>query len=95
MERTTLQKIEWAKAQRIEISEDLVAAAKNQLKFLEEVDKMNLYEGPILKRAINRYQYCWLPLLAKNEAKAAISLVVPIDCEWIWHCHRLNPVVTN
>ncbi|XP_075634017.1 glycine-rich domain-containing protein 2-like [Castanea sativa] len=21
-----------------------------------------------------------------------VPLVVPLDCEWVWHCHRLNPV---
>lgn len=41
-----------------------------------------------------RYKCCWLPLLAKH-AKFHVTegpLVVPLDCEWIWHCHRLNPV---
>lgn len=41
-----------------------------------------------------RYNACWLPLLAK-QSESQISegfLVVPLDCEWIWHCHRLNPV---
>lgn len=41
-----------------------------------------------------RYNACWLPLLAKHS-ESQISegfLVVPLDCEWIWHCHRLNPV---
>jgi hypothetical protein len=41
-----------------------------------------------------RYNACWLPLLAKHS-ESRISegpLVVPLDCEWVWHCHRLNPV---
>lgn len=44
-----------------------------------------------------RYEYCWLPLLAKHTESPLIPepLVVPLDCEWIWHCHRLNPVKTN
>jgi hypothetical protein len=44
--------------------------------------------------SIFRYNACWLPLLAKH-LESPISegpLVVPLDCEWIWHCHRLNPV---
>ncbi|WRX29981.1 Glycine-rich domain-containing protein-like - like 3 [Theobroma cacao] len=39
------------------------------------------------------YKYCWLPRLAIH-AESSVSegpLVVPLDCEWIWHCHRLNP----
>ncbi|KAM1014348.1 hypothetical protein TB2_044174 [Malus domestica] len=89
------QEREWAEAQKIVISKDLVAAAKQQLKFLAVVDRnQHLYDGPALYKAIYRYKYCWLPLLAKY-AESEVSegpLVVPLDCEWIWHCHRLNPV---
>lgn len=123
-----VQELEWAEAQKIAISEDLVAAAKQQLQFLAEVDRhRQLYDGSALNRAIHRlyalyqllkfvyvmgffyhvqqylfvnnksnarYKYCWLPLLAK-QAKSQVSegpLVVPLDCEWVWHCHKLNPV---
>ncbi|CAN6584281.1 unnamed protein product [Malus baccata var. baccata] len=89
------QEREWAEAQKIVISKDLVAAAKQQLQFLAVVDRnRHLYDGPALYKAIYRYKYCWLPLLAKY-AESEVSegpLVVPLDCEWIWHCHRLNPV---
>ncbi|XAR51451.1 hypothetical protein NMG60_11006083 [Bertholletia excelsa] len=89
------QELEWAEAQKIAISVDLVAAAKQQLKFLAAVDRNRwLYEDHALKRAIYRYNLCWLPLLEKCS-KAQMKegpLVVPLDCEWIWHCHRLNPV---
>ncbi|KAK6923227.1 Glycine-rich domain-containing protein-like, partial [Dillenia turbinata] len=89
------QELEWIEAQKIEISEDLVAAAKQQLLFLAAVDRNRwLYEGPGLQRAIYRYNACWLPLLAKASESSVLEcpLVVPLDCEWIWHCHRLNPV---
>ncbi|ONI35501.1 hypothetical protein PRUPE_1G539900 [Prunus persica] len=89
------QELEWSEAQKIVISRDLVAAAKQQLQFLAVVDRnRHLYDSPALYKAINRYKYCWLPLLAKH-AESQVSegpLVVPLDCEWIWHCHRLNPV---
>lgn len=41
-----------------------------------------------------RYKNCWMPLLAKYADSVVTEgpLVVPLDCEWIWHCHRLNPV---
>jgi len=41
-----------------------------------------------------RYNACWLPLLAKHSESQIFEgpLVVPLDCEWVWHCHRLNPV---
>ncbi|VVA20233.1 Hypothetical predicted protein [Prunus dulcis] len=89
------QELEWSEAQKIVISRDLVAAAKQQLQFLAVVDRnRHLYDSPALYKAINWYKYCWLPLLAKH-AESQVSegpLVVPLDCEWIWHCHRLNPV---
>lgn len=49
------KELEWAKAQKIEIGVDLVAAAKRQLQFLSAVDSDQfLHEGPILDRAIYR-----------------------------------------
>ncbi|XP_052736768.1 glycine-rich domain-containing protein 1 isoform X2 [Vigna angularis] len=92
----TQQELEWAEAQKIVLSENLVATAKQQLLFLAEVDRnRDLYDdGPLLRIAVYRYKYCWLPLLAKHTESPVteIPLVVPLDCEWIWHCHRLNPV---
>ncbi|CAK9150613.1 unnamed protein product [Ilex paraguariensis] len=90
------QELEWNEAQKISINVDLVAAAKRQLLFLEAVDRRNrwLCDGPALQKAIYRYNACWLPLLAKYSKCQILEgpLVVPLDCEWIWHCHRLNPV---
>ncbi|GJX47344.1 glycine-rich domain-containing protein 1-like protein [Tanacetum coccineum] len=90
-----LEDLEWVKAQNIVISTDLITATKKHLKFLEAVDDNGkLYDGRVLERAIFRYKYCWLPLLAKHSRSKVCEwqLVVPLDCEWIWHCHRLNPV---
>lgn len=90
--------MEWNLAQNIVIGPDLVAAAKQQLDFLGAVDRNRwLYEGPALDKAINRYYACWLPLLAKHSELPFFEgpLVVPLDCEWVWHCHRLNPVRYN
>lgn len=44
--------------------------------------------------ASRRYNAFWLPLLAKHSENPVSEdpIVVPLDCEWIWHCHRLNPV---
>ncbi|CAJ2647285.1 unnamed protein product [Trifolium pratense] len=89
------QELEWNEAQKIVISVDLVDVAKKQLQFLAAVDRnRHLYDGPALDRAIYRYNACWLPLLAKHSESRIFEgpLVVPLDCEWIWHCHRLNPV---
>ena len=49
------QQLEWLEAQKIVISEDLVAVAKMQLQFLAVVDKHRcLYDGPTLQKAIYR-----------------------------------------
>ncbi|KAI3500232.1 hypothetical protein L1887_36050 [Cichorium endivia] len=89
------QESEWNAAQNIFISEDLLSAAKLQLQFLAVVDRNRwLYENQTLQWAIFRYNAFWLPLLAKHSESNITKepLVVPLDCEWIWHCHRLNPV---
>ncbi|KAL2938938.1 Glycine-rich domain-containing protein 2 [Bienertia sinuspersici] len=89
------QEREWAEAQKIAVSVGLVAAAQNQLKFLASVDRNRyLYEGRAMEWAIYRYNAYWLPLLAKHQENPISQdpLVVPLDCEWVWHCHRLNPV---
>ncbi|KAF5791506.1 putative Glycine-rich domain-containing protein [Helianthus annuus] len=89
------QESEWNAAQNISISENLLDAAKRQLQFLQVVDRNRwLYQGPALQWAIYRYNACWLPLLAKHSDSPITEgpLVVPLDCEWVWHCHRLNPV---
>uniref|UniRef100_A0A2P2LCG4 Glycine-rich domain-containing protein 1 n=1 Tax=Rhizophora mucronata TaxID=61149 RepID=A0A2P2LCG4_RHIMU len=89
------QELEWLEAQKIALSLDLVGAAKEQLLFLAAVDRNRfLYEGPALDRAIYRYNAFWLPLLARHSESPVSEgpLVVPLDCEWVWHCHRLNPV---
>ncbi|KAK8472207.1 hypothetical protein PHAVU_002G143100 [Phaseolus vulgaris] len=85
----------WNEAQKIPLSVDLLVVAKRQLQFLAAVDRnRHLYDGPALERAIYRYNACWLPLLAKHSESKIFEgpLVVPLDCEWVWHCHRLNPV---
>ncbi|KFK34860.1 hypothetical protein AALP_AA5G202400 [Arabis alpina] len=95
MDREKEQELEWLEAQKIETSVDLFASAKKHLQFLETVDRnRELYDGPVLDRAIYRYNACWLPLLAKYSESSVSEgpLVPPLDCEWIWHCHRLNPV---
>ncbi|CAN8243394.1 unnamed protein product, partial [Cochlearia groenlandica] len=96
MEKKMVQSLEWLEAQKIGISIDLFAAAKQHLHFLKIVDKNQwLFDGPILERAIYRYNSYWLPLLAKYSESSTVCegpLVPLLDCEWIWHCHRLNPV---
>ncbi|KAK6277701.1 hypothetical protein POUND7_018024 [Theobroma cacao] len=52
------QELEWAEAQKIAISVDLVAAAKQLLRFLAEIDRnRSLYDGHALDRAIYSIAY--------------------------------------
>jgi len=47
-----------------------------------------------------RYQKFWMPLVADSLKFDALlnvdskgkSLLPPLDVQWVWHCHRLNPV---
>ncbi|CAN6927351.1 unnamed protein product [Brassica oleracea] len=84
MEKEIVQNLEWLEAQKIEISIDLIAEANKHLQFLGVVDRNRwLY---------NAYR---LPSLPKHYESSSICeepLVPPIDCEWVWHCHRLDPV---
>lgn len=55
------QESEWVEAQNITLSQDLVAAAKQQLLFLAEVDRNRcLYDAPVLNHAIFRYSVNYL-----------------------------------
>ncbi|KAG9159053.1 hypothetical protein Leryth_020965, partial [Lithospermum erythrorhizon] len=93
------QELEWKISQDINISIDLVSATKQHLHFLTVVDCNNwIFENSrALERAIYRYNECWISLLAKHTESPLFEgpLVVPLDCEWIWHCHRLNPITYN
>ncbi|OAE34691.1 hypothetical protein AXG93_4735s1070 [Marchantia polymorpha subsp. ruderalis] len=81
---------------------DLIAAAKRQLRFLEVVDQTAaLQQNELLRCAVFRYWNYWLPLASKfqacgfpsNDHQTSIDcLLAPLDCAWIWHCHKLNPV---
>lgn len=69
---------------------DLIEAALNQLHFLKTVDKRRgLFQVPVLRRALRRYEKYWLDLAAENNDKV---LIAPLDIEWIWHCHMLSPI---
>ena len=73
---------------KIKINVDLVDAARRQLAFLKQVDAYPaLYEGPLVKNALRRYEELWLPLAAEHDL-----LVAPLDIHWVWHCHMLAPL---
>lgn len=68
---------------------DLRQAAIYHLDFLQSVEKVpELHGGQVVENAIQRYEKLWLPLAAKYSDHI---LAAPLDVEWVWHCHLLNP----
>ncbi|CAM6085943.1 unnamed protein product [Calypogeia fissa] len=83
--------VEWERAQQVKISVDLIIAAKQELHFLAIVDSTPaLKNGWVLLHAVKRYLNCWLPLASKYTPRSVLQ--PPLDCAWVWHCHKLNPV---
>ena len=68
---------------------NLVTSAQAEYDFLRIVDAHPaLYMDPVIRNAIYRYEQYWLPLVAEHQEK---PLPAPLDIEWVWHCHILNP----
>lgn len=47
-----------------------------------------------MAQAIRRYQDCWMPLAAKCTTGREMNhncYLPPLDVQWVWHCHCLNP----
>ncbi|BFZ08986.1 hypothetical protein BsWGS_12025 [Bradybaena similaris] len=80
-------------ANEIPVSVDLLESTKFLLDFLSEISaRPELYEGPLVECAIQRYERYWLPLVAKHPGRL---LPAPLDIEWVWHCHMLCPEAYN
>ncbi|XP_047321682.1 uncharacterized protein LOC124925659 [Impatiens glandulifera] len=76
------------------ISIDLVAAARRNVSFLRFVaDSDWLHHKPTLVEAVRRYTELWMPLISDLTAESKPPMILPpIDVEWVWYCHTLNPV---
>ncbi|KAL2629021.1 hypothetical protein R1flu_013707 [Riccia fluitans] len=94
--------VEWRDAQRvnsIDSNLDLISAAIAQLRFLKVVGNTPaLLISEVLERAVDRYFENWLPLVSEflesPDCHNSLNcyLQPPLDCAWIWHCHKLSPV---
>lgn len=79
-------------ADQISISIDLVSAAKHFLGFLKTVSGLpHLHGGPLITQAIKRYRNYWMPLASKIELVSGKNILPPLDVQWVWLCHCLNP----
>ncbi|KAK3595614.1 hypothetical protein CHS0354_009578, partial [Potamilus streckersoni] len=76
---------------KIKFGPDLVDGSIKQLQFLHSINQQESLQvnGPVLKRAIYRYEQLWLPMAAEHKKE---TLAAPLDVEWVWHCHLLSPV---
>lgn len=74
---------------------DLVAAARWNLNFLKTVAEESqwLHHTPTIIEAIRRYDELWMPLISDLSVGSDVPVVLPpLDIEWVWYCHTLNPV---
>ena len=77
----------------IQISLDLVSAARRHLYFLDNVDNFEklLNNDSLLELAVQRYEQLWLPLV--EEYGESLQIEPPTDVGWMWYCHMLRPLV--
>ncbi|CAN4108843.1 unnamed protein product [Withania somnifera] len=78
----------------VRFSVDLVAAARRNLGFLRLVkESLWLHQKPIILESIRRYDELWMPLVSDlSNGSNPPMILPPLDIEWVWYCHTLNPV---
>ncbi|CAI5516010.1 unnamed protein product [Closterium sp. Naga37s-1] len=82
----------WKAVEAVRVSADLPAAAKQLITLLRRVDQSGrLYAGPAVKDAIRRYEQCWLRMAYGQTDDVMRTLQPPLDVQWVWLVHRLNP----
>jgi hypothetical protein len=80
-----------AELENVQITADLIQGALHHLEFLAEINsnKENLIKEENLVKAIYRYEKFWLPFYANENTTT--TLTPPLDIEFVWHSHMLNP----
>lgn len=78
----------------LHLSIDLVAAARRNIGFLRLVAESHwLHQSPTISESIRRYDQLWMPLIADLMVGSKPPMILPpLDIEWVWFCHSLNPV---
>ncbi|XP_065636147.1 uncharacterized protein LOC112002117 isoform X3 [Quercus suber] len=86
---------EISEAETIRLGIDLVLAARRNIGFLRAVAESQwLHEKATVVEAIRRYDELWMPLISDLTVVGSTTPMVlpPLDVEWVWFCHTLNPV---
>ncbi|KAH0728441.1 glycine-rich domain-containing protein 2 [Solanum tuberosum] len=85
---------EISEEETVRLSIDLVAAARRNLGFLRLVTESQwLQERPNILESIRRYDQLWMPLISDlSNGSNPPMILPPLDIEWVWYCHTLNPV---
>ncbi|KAI3803941.1 hypothetical protein L1987_32107 [Smallanthus sonchifolius] len=79
----------------IRLTLDLAAAARQNIGFLRDVaDSHWLHHTHVLVEAVRRYDELWMPMISDLTAGSVKPPMIlpPLDIEWVWFCHTLNPV---
>ncbi|CAN4111039.1 unnamed protein product [Withania somnifera] len=85
---------EISEEETVRLSVDLVAAARRNLGFLRLVtESLWLHQTPTILESIRRYDQLWMPLISDlSNGSNPPMILPPLDIEWVWYCHTLNPV---
>ncbi|KAM3378045.1 glycine-rich domain-containing protein 2 isoform X1 [Capsicum galapagoense] len=85
---------EISEEETLRLSVDLVAAARRNLAFLRLVNEsLWLHQTPTILESIRRYDELWMPLISDlSDGSSPPMILPPLDIEWVWYCHTLNPV---
>ena len=56
---------------------------------MDAAKELALYTAEGMNKAVQRYETCWLPLLAKH--RDVKEMAAPLDVAWAWLMHALAP----
>ncbi|KAG2317031.1 hypothetical protein Bca4012_067928 [Brassica carinata] len=78
----------------VRIGTNIVSAARRLIVLLKSIgDCQWLHHPPVISEAIRRYEELWMPLISDLTAGSKPPIILPpLDVEWVWFCHSLNPV---
>ncbi|KAF8100596.1 hypothetical protein N665_0220s0001 [Sinapis alba] len=78
----------------VRIGTDIVSASRRLIVLLRSIgDSHWLHHPPVISEAIRRYDELWMPLISDlTVGSKPLIILPPLDVEWVWFCHSLNPV---